>query len=85
MKLKNAVADSDNSMTGGEITDYTDLIGISTYGYLFYDDQWGGYDAGPSALGNDCLYQDDTRGNPHLLPSDWKGFTARSTRRRGIF
>ncbi|MDA3852200.1 MAG: hypothetical protein PF447_13170 [Spirochaetaceae bacterium] len=70
-QLQEAIADSDGTMANEQITDYIDLIGISSYGYLFYDDMWGGEDVGPSTLGNDRLYQDDRRGNPSNLPSDW--------------
>ncbi|MGB0454700.1 MAG: hypothetical protein ACPGJV_13410 [Bacteriovoracaceae bacterium] len=69
--LTNYIADSDNSMTAEDITDYMDLMGVSTYGYLFYDDQWGGSVTGASTVGNDKLVTDTKRGNPGELPNNW--------------
>jgi hypothetical protein len=71
-----AIANTDGG-TGGispgnRITDYMDLVGVSTYGYLFYDDQFESsvFLAGGGTDGRD-LITDNRRGNPSMLPVDW--------------
>lgn len=74
-KLKYALADSNNSLKGESMNDFIDMVGISTYPYLFYNSgPWTGKYHGASPyplIGDELLFVDHEMAKPDRLPDDW--------------